>query len=82
MNCRSLLKKALFLLRGISPATIDAADTDNIEWNLAEHRRALERATASTQNGSMANGKLRESIQRARTSSFAEFAAVRNRLNI
>lgn len=83
MNCLRMVSKVMFFLRGISHSTIEAADTDNIEWNLAEHRKAFERSTASTRNGSMVNGKLRESIHRARTSTFAEFeGAVRNRLNI
>jgi hypothetical protein len=70
MNCISLLKKLLF--PGVSRATIEAADAENLERAVIEHGKALERATVTAQNGMMANGKLRESVRRARSSAFAD----------
>lgn len=72
MTCIDLLKRLIFSMRGVSHATIEAADAENIQRNVIEHGKALERATATTQHGMMVNGKLRESIKRARSSAFAD----------
>jgi hypothetical protein len=72
MTCIDILKKLLFTWRGVSQSTIDAADSENILRSTIEHRKASERAAATMLHGEMVNGKLRESVRRARTSAFAD----------
>jgi len=72
MNCISLLKKLIFLLNGVSRSTIEAADNENIARTVIEHRKAVERASETTLQGMMVNGKLRASIDRAKSSPFAD----------
>lgn len=72
MTCIDILKKLMFALRGVSHATIEAADTENIQRNMIEHGKAYERAAATMRNGEMVNGKLRESVRRARSSAFSD----------
>ncbi len=73
MSALTFISNLLFKLRGVSDATIEDAETENVEWSVMKHNEALQRATASTEQGSLVNGKLRESIRRARTSAFADF---------
>lgn len=71
MNCLSILRK-LGILPRISLADMEEAETANVEHNVAEIEKAVERVKAAGDQISKVNGKLRESIQRVR-SPFADF---------
>jgi hypothetical protein len=71
MSCISFLRR-IGLLPVVSRAVIEAADTENIERSMIEHEKAVRRMVDANLQSSMINGKLLESIHRARASAFTD----------